>query len=290
MINLEHLSQFLTVVEYMNFTKAADHLFISHSTISRNISALEQELGAQLFIRYSRAVRLTAAGRILAERAPTLFQAVDDMREETIRAAQKTGVLDISSPILYDTRLLDAFRRFNEQWPKYELLIRHLPVEQILPLVASKSTDIGVLFDYMLPDETSGLEVTPVLKGSFRVVVPDNHPLAGLESVDAEDSRLDDVLVIGRQEFDFVRKIGRSSAQLSASTNRPYSYLTLESIILQVMSGKGIALLPEHVIAGPGEGYSVLKLTGVHSGYQIVICRRKDNANPALPIFLEYLK
>ena len=64
-IDLERLEIFLAVAEHRSFTRAAEALYISHSTTSRNVSSLEESLGAKLFLRDGRTVRLTRAGEVL---------------------------------------------------------------------------------------------------------------------------------------------------------------------------------------------------------------------------------
>lgn len=290
MVNLEHLFQFITVVEYMNFTKAAEHLFISHSTVSRSIASLETELGVQLFIRDNRSVTLTSAGRVLAERAKQLLRSVNEMEEETKRAAQDMGVLDITTLNFYNSKVFGAFRLFSEQWPEYDLVIRHKPLEDILSLVSSRSTDIGIIFDFALEEDMSEFTVLPILEGEFCVVVPAGHPLADVDAVDVCDPRLSSILTLGKLEYDFVQKIGEKSKPLSSRMIKPHAPLTLDSMILQVKSGKGIALLPQHVATEVMNGCAVLKLTGVNSGYKIVMCWRKSNVNSAIPLLLDYLK
>lgn len=61
---------FLNVAEYLNFTEAANHLFIAQSSLSRNISNLEAELGIKLFSRTKKYVRLTPGGAVLYQNFP----------------------------------------------------------------------------------------------------------------------------------------------------------------------------------------------------------------------------
>lgn len=289
MINLEHLFQFITVAEHMNFTKAAEYLFISHSTVSRSIASLETELGVQLFIRDNRSVSLTSSGRVLAERAKQVLRGVDEMVDATRRAASDIVTLNITTFNFYNQEVFGAFRQFSEQWPEYDLVIRHKPLEEILSMVSSRSTDIGIVFDFALEEDMSEFVVHPILEGEFCVVVPDEHPLAALKSVDAQDPRLAGTLTLGKLDYEFVQKIGEVSESLSTSMVIPQTPMTLDSLILQIKSGKGIALLPSHVATEVMSGCSVLKLTSVDSGYKIVMCWRKRNFNPTIPLFLDYL-
>lgn len=64
---------FLNVAKYLNFTEAANHLFIAQSSLSRNISNLETELGIQLFSRTKKYVRLTPGGAVLYQELSVLL-------------------------------------------------------------------------------------------------------------------------------------------------------------------------------------------------------------------------
>ena len=80
-MELEQLRMFLVVAECGSFSEAGKRLFVSHSTTSRAVAALEQELGAQLFRRSSRSVTLTPAGEILVERARDLLKQAENIRQ-----------------------------------------------------------------------------------------------------------------------------------------------------------------------------------------------------------------
>ncbi len=85
-MELEQLRIFLAVAESGSFTGAAKRLFVSHSTTSRAVAALERELGARLFSRARHAVTLTPAGAVLRERARALL-AEAEAAAAAVRAA-----------------------------------------------------------------------------------------------------------------------------------------------------------------------------------------------------------
>ena len=72
-MTLTQLESFLILAQRLNFTQAADDLFISQPALSRMISSLEQEVGLQLFYRSSRSVSLTPAGRAFAQQCPRIL-------------------------------------------------------------------------------------------------------------------------------------------------------------------------------------------------------------------------
>lgn len=85
-MDLEQLRIFLSVVDCGSFTRAAEVLYISHSTTSRAVSALERALGVRLLERDNRCVRLTAAGEVLCREGRQLLLRVEAARE-AVRAA-----------------------------------------------------------------------------------------------------------------------------------------------------------------------------------------------------------
>ena len=80
-MELEQLRIFLAVAEERSFTRGAKKLYISHSTTSRAISALEEELGVTLLKRGNRVLGLTSAGETLRREAEEILRRVDEIRK-----------------------------------------------------------------------------------------------------------------------------------------------------------------------------------------------------------------
>ena len=81
-MELEQLRAFLEVAKCKSFSAAAHRMFVSHSTVSREVSALEAELGVSLFDRGNRVIGLTEAGEKLRVRAQELVALADDIERE----------------------------------------------------------------------------------------------------------------------------------------------------------------------------------------------------------------
>lgn len=81
-MEIEQLRVFLTLAETKNISRAAERLFVSHSTVSRSLSALEDELGVRLVERGNRVFGLTEAGERLRERASEAVRIIDSIEEE----------------------------------------------------------------------------------------------------------------------------------------------------------------------------------------------------------------
>lgn len=88
-MDAEKLRVFLAVARCGSISEAARRLYVSHSTVSRAIAALEEELGAELFVRSNRNCTLTPAGAVLREEAEKLLAAFEETAEK-VRAARNT--------------------------------------------------------------------------------------------------------------------------------------------------------------------------------------------------------
>jgi DNA-binding transcriptional LysR family regulator len=98
---------FVTIADRGGFGRAAAHLGISTSQVSRALAALEDRLGARLFNRTTRQVALTDAGRALHERARTLLAELDEAEAEVRdQSAEPRGTLRVSLPVHFGLRFL----------------------------------------------------------------------------------------------------------------------------------------------------------------------------------------
>ena len=80
-MELEQLRVFLAAAEAGGFSPAARALYVSHSTVSRTVAALERELGTPLFVRSNRTQTLTEAGRVLAAEARELLMQAERVKQ-----------------------------------------------------------------------------------------------------------------------------------------------------------------------------------------------------------------
>ncbi|MBQ8306371.1 MAG: LysR family transcriptional regulator [Blautia sp.] len=122
-MQVEWLKAFLMVEEKRNFSEAADSLFISQSSLSKHIKALENSLGVVLFDRSHRRVELTPAGEIVSEKAKEMIASFDDMMgllrhiRSLDRQKLRISVDSSDNAFAYIRRILDFF----DVHPEYEL-------------------------------------------------------------------------------------------------------------------------------------------------------------------------
>jgi DNA-binding transcriptional LysR family regulator len=176
-IELRHLRYFVAVAEELHFGHAAQRLHLAQPPLSQQIRKLEDILGHALFIRTSRAVRLTAAGEVFLERARrTLRNVQEDLDEARGIGRGEVGSLRvgfIGSAML--TPLPAMLGRYRRQFPQVQLQLHESYTSRVLQLLADETLDAGFLRD---GGPTPGFDIEAIFSEPFVAVLPVHHPLA----------------------------------------------------------------------------------------------------------------
>src|ERR687894_3233156 len=176
-MNFQRLRYFVAVAEELNFSRAAERLHMAQPPLSYQIKRLEEELGAQLFHRTKRRVRLTDAGRLLLVEARGLLVHAEQTASVVHRVGQgEVGRLTVGFvPSAANRVLPPVLRAYGERFPSVELLLREVDPDRLLGALDDGRVDVGFLY---LPFEEDSLESRPVSRETFVAALPDTHPLA----------------------------------------------------------------------------------------------------------------
>jgi DNA-binding transcriptional LysR family regulator len=180
-VDLDHLRAFLLVAREGGFSRAAAVFPTTQPTLSRQVRALEGELGRALFARRGRSVRLTEAGRALLPRAEDLLARADALVAERGRPAAAgpgcAGELQLAvadSVVL--ARLPAVLRRLAARHPRLAVRLRTATTPEILASLRAGTADAGLC---MLPQAHPGLVLRPLWADRFVAIAPPRHALAG---------------------------------------------------------------------------------------------------------------
>ena len=181
-IDLRHLRYFLAVAEELHFGNAAKRLHMAQPPLSQQIRRLEDEIGHPLFLRSSRSVKLTPAGKALVDRARRTLTKVDEDLEAVRSVARgEVGVLKVgfvgSSMLTSLPAILGKYRRL---FSRVQLHLNEFHTNQILDALRDGSTDVALARDTGTPEH---LHVERVFVEPFVAVVPKRHPLARRGSI-----------------------------------------------------------------------------------------------------------
>ena len=184
-MELRHLEYFIAVAEEEHFTRAAERLRVAQSGLSASIRALERELGAPLFVRSTRRVGLTEAGRaLLAEARRTLASAAAARNAVAAVQGLLRGTVSIGTEqCLAVIDLPTVLARFRTVHPGVEIRLRQAGSTGLLDEVRTGGLDLAfvALSGTRAP---AGVSLTPLTSEPMMLVCHPDHPLGAREAVD----------------------------------------------------------------------------------------------------------
>lgn len=196
-MNLTQLEYFCKTAELLSFSGAADALYVSQSTISKSLSALEKELGSKLFVKQGRYLHLSRSGQIVLEHAREILQFY---QKETEAIYQQLGLsnarLTVGIPPtaggIFFYKVVD---KFHSMHPQTELIIEEGTSKTVVERLLNRSEDIGIVIEpFHHPDMIS----FPVVESESVLLVSKNHPLAGQEKTSLSQ--------LGQEKFALISK------------------------------------------------------------------------------------
>ncbi|WP_289935184.1 LysR substrate-binding domain-containing protein [Streptomyces sp. S.PNR 29] len=187
-VHVRDLRYFVAVAEELHFTRAAERLYVSQPALSKQIRALERQLGVELFRRRPRGVELTDAGTALL---PHARRVLDDWAQgaaavESVRAARHGTLVVGMSTSPGRGGLLPAIRsRFTAAHPQATVRLRQVSWED--PTGGLADGEVDVAFVWLPLPDPERYRWTVVAEEPRLVALPDEHPLTARPEVDFTD-------------------------------------------------------------------------------------------------------
>ncbi|MBA2946795.1 LysR family transcriptional regulator [Streptomyces himalayensis] len=205
MLNLERLRTLDALARHGSVSGAAAGLHVTTSAVSQQMSKLEREVGQQLLAKNGRGVRLTDAGRLLADHAARILSQVELAQSDLeAQRGQVVGELRISAfPTAARGLFPAAVAALRAEHPGLRVRTQELEPEQGVAGVVRGDVDMAVVLDWYnkplpLPD---GLVKASLLDDPADVAVPVSHPLADRREVDLEEFADDEWITWAEGEF-----------------------------------------------------------------------------------------
>lgn len=186
-MNTEFLKIFLTIVSEGNLSKAADKLFMTQPTLSRQLAEMEEHLGVKLFERGKRQMMLTEAGLMFEKRAKEILELIDQTESELKQNPnQLVGVIRIGAGESNASHFLaHLIEKFIESYPSVTFELFTGNADNIKEKIDSNQLDCGILLE---PIEVAKYQTKHIpINESWGVILPSDHPLAIKGEVDGVD-------------------------------------------------------------------------------------------------------
>lgn len=181
-MELRHLRYFIALAGSLSFTKAADRVHVTQSTLSHQIKQLEDEVGRPLFDRTGKRVALTEAGRAFAGHAMRALQEIDQgLGSLKAFDAELTGQLRIGATHTFNLRVIPScMAAFMSLHPTVQITVYELPADAINERLRQGELDLGISYQ---PRESIQLDFEPLFDEEMKLVVGKSHPFAARKRV-----------------------------------------------------------------------------------------------------------
>lgn len=278
-MELRQLRHYAVLAEELHFRRAAARLHISQPPLSRQIAALEQELGCRLLERTRRRVTLTVAGEAFLRDVRAVLAELD-VAVSTARAldAGQAGVLRVG---FVGSALLSivpaAVRAFSDDRPNVEVELSERSTVDALRLLRSGTIDVALVRPPIEPD--SALRSELVLRERTIAAVPVGHPLTRLRRIPLRRLASEPLVLFPRVQAPGFHDL--LIGELAATGNSPqvvqYAPETT-TIVGLVAAGIGVSPVPASVAHLGLEGVAYRPLAGAPDAELIAVTRAHEDA------------
>lgn len=245
-MELHQLRYFCAVAESGSFSRAAEHSHVAQPSLSQQILKLEDELGARLFDRLGRSVRLTDVGQAFLPRARAVLRELEAAKGDVVeRKGSVAGSLTVGViPTIAPYYLPPKLSSFTRQFPQARVTV----VEEITPVLLDRlrasTVDVAIL---ALPIRGHEFDTFALLTERLFAALPRKHALSGRRSLVLKDLRKEPFLLL-RDGHCF-----RDTAVAACDRARLNPQIIFESgqfssILSMVSTGMGVSIVPEMAI------------------------------------------
>lgn len=248
-MNLKQLEIFTALADSLNFTKTAERLFLSQTTVTLQIKSLEEELGVKLFDRTSRSVRLTYPGEVFLEGAKGILENTEKtIRKTRLIAKGYTGQLRIGfADDMNASGLAGLLKSFSKNQPQVLLNIHSEYPANLLSGLLADEYDIIFTPSFRRIDNE---KLSKHVMGTYRIMAafPGDHPFADRTELKYSDFADENIIVISgeNEDLDFSAEFLHQLDAHDINYNQVAKIDTIEAVFLMVEAGMGITVMNEY--------------------------------------------
>jgi DNA-binding transcriptional LysR family regulator len=243
-MEIKQVAYFLRVIETGSFSAAADELYISQSSLSKQIIALEKELGFPLFDRSKRKISITPAGKAFLPHARSLQAVYQSMLVDVTPYKTAPTLSIIAIPVIAQYKITSHIAQFQQAHPEVQLALEEREAAAILPALNNLQFDLAFLRDNYL-DKTA-YNYIEVAQDHFLAILSRLHPLAGKPKLSLAELANENFIMFDKGTV--VHELTVDACRAAGYEPRIfYASLRVESILGLVASNSGVALMMKKV-------------------------------------------
>jgi DNA-binding transcriptional LysR family regulator len=294
-MDLRALECFLAVAEEGSVSRAAAALHMTQPPLSVRLQTLERELGVPLLVRHGRGVDLTAAGRVLADRARRLFAELNTTTEMVRTVGLGTrGHLTIAIGHTVSPRLLPRMIGSGLLEPGVDLILAEDSDADVVERVHRRDAHAGLLHlepgdpgrIRHSPSRARGLEVAVVAREPLVAVLAETHPGAAEERIDLAEVDGERVVITAQAGKGLAAHMRTAWASAGRSSDVRHEATSVMHALALVEASGGVTLLPAQYSSVVWQGLITRPLRQHTVVVETAVCWRADEDSPVLRRFL----
>lgn len=280
-MNLDQLQSFSTVARLGNFTRAAENLHLSQPSLSRQIAALEQDLGAELLQRARGGTTLTAAGESLLPLARRMLADAESVRRELAELAglQRGRVRLGATPSLCISLVAEVLNVFHAAHPAIDLHLSEQGSRRLLDELARGELDLA-LINTSEATEVDRFSVTPLLVEELVLISSAGHPPVTTRRTIALASIADLPQIVFSASYELRSTTDAAFRAQGLTPTVVLEGAEMDAVLRFVERGLGVAIVPAMVLIDR-PGLRSVRLEGPALTRSITLARPADVATTA---------
>lgn len=242
-MDIRQIRTFIAVANNLNFTKAAEEMYMTQSSISKIIKSLEQELEVQLFYRTPN-VELTDSGKELYTRCIYIISLIDSIPAEIESVVDlKKGEIRIGiPPIIGASFFPQIIGEFKSIYPNIDIILIEVGSKRIEEKLEKGELDIGVVCSY--PKNSYEYDMIEYVNSPLMIGLNTKNPLSKKDIIEYKDLK-DENFILFQEDFSLYDFIIKRCAQNNFQPNVTCNSSQRDFIVEMVASELGITFFPE---------------------------------------------
>lgn len=287
-MDINRLKEFIVLADCLNYSKAANILFLTQPVLSRHIHDLEETFGTQLFIRDTHKVQLTQIGKIAANEIAKVIDVYNDSMKNIYQAIDHAndnlhvGFLGLAvKPFI--TQFIALFDR---QHPEIQVSYEDSNLDDLINDTSNGKLDVAFI-THIEPDRFKGMTCQNIMNDPLCAVIPLEHPLAEKETVSLKDLANQPLIVFDKETNPHTALFHERLFQhLHLKMDPIRKVSNVETGLFYVTLGVGIFIIPKHLQSMTNENMAVREIEDEDAYLTLHLIWRNDNSKKSVKTFI----
>ena len=290
-MEIRNLTTFLHVAELNSFTKAAELLGYTQSTVSFQIKQLENELDCLLFERINHTITLTERGRDLLSYAHNVCRLTEEFKQDISEDSSPKGYIHIVTPdSVCEDMLSHNYSDFKRLYPDISLKFTTADTGDMFKMLDRNEADMVITLDNRIFQKD--YVIAKEQKIGMHFVTNASSQFAGRKDLSMKDIK-DEPFILTEKEMGYRRTFNRELAKMDIDIIPALEVGRTDLITLLLKNGEGISYLPDFVTEKSVNDGSLVRLDvtdiNIEIWKQLIYHKNKWISNP-MKTFIEYIK